>query len=61
LPKPPGWRETVRYSPGFPVWPDLSEQQRIFALFRPERVGAVLSDSSQMVPEYSTSAVTLPA
>jgi len=61
LPKLPGWRKTVRYSPGYPVWPDLSEQQKIFTLLRPERIGVTLSDSFQMVPEYSTSAVILPA
>ena len=61
LPKLPGWRKTVRYSPGYPVWPDLSEQQKIFAVLRPERIGVTLSEGFQMVPEYSTSAIVLPA
>jgi 5-methyltetrahydrofolate--homocysteine methyltransferase len=60
LPKLPGWRKTARYSPGYPVWPDLSEQQKIFTLLRPERIGVTLSESFQMVPEYSTSAIVLP-
>ncbi len=61
LPRLPGWRRTVRYSPGYPVWPDLSEQKKIFALLRPRRIGVGLTRSFQMVPEYSTSAVILPA
>jgi 5-methyltetrahydrofolate--homocysteine methyltransferase len=57
----PGSRATVRYSPGYPVWPDLSEQRKIFALLRPQRIGVSLTRSFQMVPEYSTSAIVLPA
>jgi 5-methyltetrahydrofolate--homocysteine methyltransferase len=61
LPKLPGWSKTVRYSPGYPVWPELSEQKKIFALLRPQRIGVRLTRSFQMVPEYSTSAMVLPA
>jgi 5-methyltetrahydrofolate--homocysteine methyltransferase len=61
LPKLPGWRKAVRYSPGYPVWPDLSEQEKVFALLRPDRIGVTLTESFQMVPEYSTSAIILPA
>jgi len=61
LPKLPDWSKTVRYSPGYPVWPDLSEQKKVFALLRPQRIGVRLTHSFQMVPEYSTSAVVLPA
>lgn len=60
LPKLPGWRKVARYSPGYPVWPDLSEQQKIFTLLRPERIGVTLTETFQMVPEYSTSAIVLP-
>jgi len=61
LPKLPGWNKTVRYSPGYPVWPNLSEQQKIFALLQPQRIGVRLTRTFQMVPEYSTSAIILPA
>ena len=61
LPKLPGWSKVARYSPGYPVWPDLSEQQKIFTLLRPERIGVTLTENFQMVPEYSTSAIVLPA
>jgi 5-methyltetrahydrofolate--homocysteine methyltransferase len=60
LPKLPGLRKTVRYSPGYPVWPELSEQRKVFALLGPERLGVALTDGFQMVPEYSTSAIVLP-
>jgi 5-methyltetrahydrofolate--homocysteine methyltransferase len=61
LPQLPGWKKAVRYSPGYPVWPNLSEQNKIFALLRPQRIGVSLTRSFQMAPEYSTSAVILPA
>lgn len=61
LPRLPGWNKTIRYSPGYPIWPDLSEQKKIFALLRPRRIGVRLTRSFQMVPEYSTSAIILPA
>jgi len=60
LPKLPGWRKTARYSPGYRVWPDPSEQRKIFTLVRPERIGVTLTESFQMVPEYSGSAIVLP-
>lgn len=50
-----------RYSPGYPVWPDLSEQEKVFSLLRPERIGITLTETFQMVPEYSTSAVIVPS
>ena len=61
LPRLPGWKKAVRYSPGYPVWPKFSEQKKVFALLRPERIGVSLTRSFQMVPEYSTSAIVLPA
>jgi 5-methyltetrahydrofolate--homocysteine methyltransferase len=60
VPRFPGWEKTARYSPGYPVWPDLAEQRKIFALLRPERIGLSLSETNQIVPEYSTSAIILP-
>ena len=49
-----------RLSPGYPVWPDLSEQKKLFLLLRPHRIGVKLTEGFQMVPEYSTSAILLP-
>jgi 5-methyltetrahydrofolate--homocysteine methyltransferase len=53
-----GWSGFRRISPGFPAWPELSEQRKVFRALRPGRVGVRLSRSFQMMPEYSTSALT---
>ncbi|MBU1355673.1 MAG: homocysteine S-methyltransferase family protein [Candidatus Edwardsbacteria bacterium] len=50
---------TKRLSPGYPVWPALSEQKKIFMLLKPQRVGVRLSASWQMDPEFSTSAIVI--
>ncbi|MFM2438704.1 MAG: hypothetical protein RLZ55_1529, partial [Actinomycetota bacterium] len=46
-----------RYSFGYPACPDLSQQQLMFELLRPERVGVQLSEEFQLHPEQSTSAI----
>jgi len=49
-----------RYSPGYPSWPELTDQRQIWALLDPERtIGVSLTDAHQMVPEQSTSAIVL--
>ncbi len=47
----------ARYSPGYPAFPQLAEQLKIFKLLQPEKIGVELTDEFQMVPEYSTSAI----
>lgn len=46
-----------RFSPGFPVFPNLLDQKKIFSLLKPKSIGLSLSETCQMVPEYSTSAI----
>jgi 5-methyltetrahydrofolate--homocysteine methyltransferase len=53
------WKESRRYSPGYPVLPELADQRGIFRLLNPERIGVRLTRSFQMVPEYSTSAILI--
>ncbi len=49
-----------RYSPGYPSWPELADQRRIWKLLDPVRaIGVSLTSADQMVPEQSTSAVVL--
>jgi 5-methyltetrahydrofolate--homocysteine methyltransferase len=49
-----------RYSPGYPAWPELSDQAAIWKLLGPaETIGVTLTEAHQMVPEQSTSAVVL--
>jgi len=52
--------QSRRISPGYPVWPDLTEQKKLFRLLRPARIGLRLTAAFQIVPEYSTSALVLP-
>ena len=45
-----------RYSPGYPACPDMSDQEKIFRLLKPERIGCALTENWQIDPEQSTSA-----
>jgi 5-methyltetrahydrofolate--homocysteine methyltransferase len=46
-----------RYSFGYPACPDMSDQEKLFRLLQPERIGCVLTENWQIVPEQSTSAI----
>jgi len=46
-----------RYSFGYPACPNLADQQPLFKLLDPSRIGVTLSESDQMVPEVSVSAL----
>lgn len=49
-----------RYSPGYPSWPDLADQARVWNLLAPDKaIGVSLTEAHQMVPEASTSAIVL--
>jgi 5-methyltetrahydrofolate--homocysteine methyltransferase len=49
-----------RYSPGYPSWPELSDQRQVWKLLEPDRtIGVTLTEAHQMVPEQSTSAIVL--
>ncbi|OAB61491.1 hypothetical protein AY599_15680 [Leptolyngbya valderiana BDU 20041] len=45
-----------RYSPGYPACPDMSDQEIIWRLLDPERIGCKLTENWQIDPEQSTSA-----
>ena len=47
----------ARYSFGYPACPHLEDQNKIFELIKPERIGISLSESFQLYPEQSTSAI----
>jgi 5-methyltetrahydrofolate--homocysteine methyltransferase len=49
-----------RYSFGYPACPNLEDQEQLFRLLRPERIGVALSEEYQLVPEQSTSAIIVP-
>jgi len=46
-----------RYSFGYPACPDMSHQEKLFRLLKPERIGCVLTENWQIDPEQSTSAI----
>lgn len=49
-----------RYSPGYPLWNDLRDQQKIFRILEvSERIGVELNEEYQMVPEQSTTAMVV--
>ncbi|MGC4001155.1 MAG: methionine synthase [Anaeromyxobacter sp.] len=49
-----------RYSPGYPSWPELTDQRQVWRLLEPDRtIGVSLTEANQMVPEQSTSAIVL--
>jgi len=49
-----------RYSPGYPSWPELSEQAKLFSILMPEEIGITLTEFFQMVPEHSISFLFCP-
>jgi 5-methyltetrahydrofolate--homocysteine methyltransferase len=48
-----------RYSFGYPACPDMSDQEKLFRLLDPGRIGCELTDNWQIDPEQSTSAIVV--
>jgi 5-methyltetrahydrofolate--homocysteine methyltransferase len=48
-----------RYSFGYPACPDMSDQEKLFRLLEPQRIGCVLTENWQIDPEQSTSAIVV--
>ena len=48
-----------RYSFGYPACPDLEDQQQIFEMLRPDRIGVTLTEEFMLEPEQSTSAIVI--
>jgi len=46
-----------RYSFGYPACPELEDQVKLFELLQPERIGLSLTESFQLDPEQSTTAL----
>jgi 5-methyltetrahydrofolate--homocysteine methyltransferase len=46
-----------RYGFGYPACPDLDAHQMLFRLLQPEKIGVTLTETMEMVPEVSTSAI----
>ncbi|MEA3362695.1 MAG: vitamin B12 dependent-methionine synthase activation domain-containing protein [Thermodesulfobacteriota bacterium] len=48
-----------RYGFGYPACPDLEAHGPLFELLQPEKIGVSLTESFEMVPEMSTSAIVV--
>ena len=48
-----------RYGFGYPACPDLSAHTGVFDLLEPDRIGVTLTESMEMVPEQTTSAIVV--
>ena len=46
-----------RYSFGYPACPEMSDQEKLFRLLEPKRIGCRLTENWQIDPEQSTSAL----
>ena len=46
-----------RYGFGYPACPDLDAHELLFKLLEPEKIGVTLTETMEMVPEVSTSAI----
>ncbi|HIN83910.1 MAG TPA: methionine synthase [Phycisphaerales bacterium] len=46
-----------RYSFGYPACPEMEKQEIMFKLLEPDRIGCTLTESWEIVPEQSTSAI----
>lgn len=46
-----------RYSFGYPACPNMSDQEKIWTLIDPTRIGCTLTENHQIDPEQSTSAI----
>ncbi|MCB9838711.1 MAG: methionine synthase [Phycisphaeraceae bacterium] len=46
-----------RYSFGYPACPEMSDQEKLFRLLDPGRIGCALTENYQIDPEQSTSAI----
>ena len=49
----------LRYSWGYPACPDVSQHYLVWKLLHPELNGMTLTESGQIIPEYSTAAIVV--
>ncbi|MFA4973357.1 MAG: vitamin B12 dependent-methionine synthase activation domain-containing protein [bacterium] len=46
-----------RFSPGYPAFPSLLDQRKIYELLGANRINVSITETCQLVPEHSTSAI----
>jgi 5-methyltetrahydrofolate--homocysteine methyltransferase len=47
----------IRVSFGYPACPEIADQEKLFALLKPEQIGVQLTEGYMMDPEASVSAL----
>ena len=52
-------KQGKRFSPGYPAWPELADQQKLVQLLNAEKIGVSLSEKFQLLPELSVSAMVV--
>lgn len=50
---------SLRMSAGYPVWPDIKDQSEIATILDINKIGVSISESNQLIPEFSTTAMVL--
>jgi len=51
--------QTIRVGPGFPSWPDLTDQRKMQTLLRFDEIGITLSSGDELVPLESVTALVV--
>jgi len=49
----------LRYSFGYPACPELEDQKKVFELIPASDIGVSLSETFQLIPEESTTAIVV--
>lgn len=50
---------SFRISPGYAVWPRLSDQKNIAGVLPLDKIGLAISETNQLIPEFSTTSMIL--
>lgn len=48
-----GIKKSARISPGYPLWPEISDQEKLLKMLDASKIGITLTDAYQLVPEHS--------
>ncbi len=53
------FKKTKRLSPGYPLWKELSDQQKILNLLNGQKIGLTLTTAFQLIPEHSITGIVI--
>lgn len=52
-------KQGKRFSPGYPAWPELADQEKLVRLLNAAAIGVSCSETFQLIPELSVSAMVV--